>query len=116
MATITNLSSPAKDWGVGGTPLPSMMAIEHRKGKEKPVIRKALVELEGAPFKIFETNRKEWAAEDCYRWGIYASLLNAFLVKLFGRGKRLNIRIIQLLYIEILLSLELSMVCLELCI
>lgn len=67
MATLSNLSAPAKQWGVGGTPLPSMMAIEHRKGKEKPVIRKALVELDGAPFKVFKAKRQEWAIQDAFR-------------------------------------------------
>jgi pyrophosphate--fructose-6-phosphate 1-phosphotransferase len=43
-----------------------MMNIERRHGKDKPVIRKALVELEGAPFKFFEANRAEWAENTCF--------------------------------------------------
>ena len=43
-----------------------MMNIERRHGHDKPVIRKALVELEGAPFKFFEANREQWAVETCY--------------------------------------------------
>ena len=47
-------------------PITKMMNIERRHGHDKPVIRKALVELEGAPFKFFETNRATWAVETCY--------------------------------------------------
>jgi pyrophosphate--fructose-6-phosphate 1-phosphotransferase len=43
-----------------------MMNIERRHGADKPVIRKALVELDGAPFKFFAANREEWAVETCY--------------------------------------------------
>jgi len=50
----------------GGMPITKMMNIERRNGKDKPVIRKALVELDGAPFKFFEAHRAEWAVETCY--------------------------------------------------
>ncbi|MBR0323865.1 MAG: hypothetical protein IIX06_05175 [Bacteroidales bacterium] len=43
-----------------------MMNIERRNGEDKPVIRKALVELDGAPFKFFEANRAKWAVETCF--------------------------------------------------
>jgi pyrophosphate--fructose-6-phosphate 1-phosphotransferase len=43
------------------------MRIERRKGKDKPVIKKARVELDGAPFKLFEANRQNWALNDCFR-------------------------------------------------
>lgn len=67
MATVSNLKAPVEQWRVGGHPLPSMMAIERRKGKDKPVIHKALVQLEGAPFKAFAAKRGIWALEDCFR-------------------------------------------------
>lgn len=68
MATLSNLAAPAEEWSVGGTPLPSMMAIERRKGKDKPVIRKALVELDSAPFRLFASVRQRWALEDDFRY------------------------------------------------
>ena len=67
MATLTRLNRPTLEWGVGGTPLPSMMCIERRKGADKPVIRKALVLLDGAPFQYFKDRRAEWASGDCFR-------------------------------------------------
>ena len=47
-------------------PITKMMNIERRHGEDKPVIKKALVELDGAPFKFFEANRDEWAVETCF--------------------------------------------------
>ena len=47
-------------------PITKMMNIERRNGKDKPVIRKALVELDGKPFKFFAENREKWAKETCY--------------------------------------------------
>ena len=47
-------------------PITKMMKIERRHGADKPVIRKALVEPDGKPFKFFEANRAEWAVETCY--------------------------------------------------
>lgn len=67
MATVSDLAKPAIDWTVGGTPLVSMMNLERRKGKDKPVIKKALVELEGAPFKAYASVRDHWAVYDCFR-------------------------------------------------
>ena len=67
MATVSSLNLPSEQWGVGGTPLINMMTVERRKGKDKPVIRKALVELEDAPFKSFVSQRAQWALWDCYR-------------------------------------------------
>uniref|UniRef100_A0A061R021 Pyrophosphate--fructose 6-phosphate 1-phosphotransferase subunit beta n=1 Tax=Tetraselmis sp. GSL018 TaxID=582737 RepID=A0A061R021_9CHLO len=67
MAAVSGLNRPARDWTVGGVPLTSMMAMERRKGAEKPVIQKALVGLDGRPFLALEASRPRWAAEDCYR-------------------------------------------------
>ena len=47
-------------------PITKMMNIERRHGEDKPVIRKALVELEGKPFKYFEAHREAWAVETAY--------------------------------------------------
>ena len=68
LSKVSNLSRPAEEWVAGGMPITKMMNIERRNGKDKPVIRKALVELDGAPFKFFEAHRAEWAVETCYTY------------------------------------------------
>ena len=66
MSVIKNTTAPAAEWIAGGVPITMMMNLERRNGKMKPVIRKALVELDGAPYKFFAANREKWAAETCY--------------------------------------------------
>lgn len=66
LSKISNLSKPAAEWVAGGMPITKMMNIERRHGEDKPVIRKALVELDGKPFKFFEANRDKWAEETAY--------------------------------------------------
>ena len=66
LSKVSNLSKPAEEWVAGGMPITKMMNIERRHGADKPVIRKALVELEGKPFKFFEANRAKWAEETDY--------------------------------------------------
>ncbi len=66
MSVIRNTTAPASEWIAGGVPITMMMNLERRSGKMKPVIRKALVELDGAPFKYFAAHRDEWAKETCY--------------------------------------------------
>ena len=66
MSVIRNTTAPASEWIAGGVPITMMMNLEKRNGKMKPVIRKALVELDGAPFKFFAANRDEWAVETSY--------------------------------------------------
>ena len=66
LSKVSNLQAPAEEWVAGGMPITKMMNIERRHGADKPVIRKALVELEGAPFKFFCENREKWAVETCY--------------------------------------------------
>jgi len=66
LSKVSNLAKPAEEWIAGGMPITKMMNIERRHGEDKPVIRKALVELNGKPFKFFETNRDTWAVETCY--------------------------------------------------
>ncbi len=66
MSVIKNTTAPAEEWIAGGVPITMMMNIERRNGANKPVIRKALVELDGAPFKFFAAHREEWAKNDCY--------------------------------------------------
>jgi len=63
MASVRNLIAPAKEWIAGGVPITMMMNMEHRHGKMKPVIQKALVRLDGAPFKYFKKYREHWADE-----------------------------------------------------
>ena len=66
MAIVKNTTDVADNWQAGGVPITMMMNIERRNGKNKPVIRKALVELDGAPFKFFAAHRAEWAKETAY--------------------------------------------------
>jgi len=66
LSSVRNLTAPAEKWIAGGIPLTSMMNLEKRHGHFKPVIRKALVELNGEPFKKLQENKAEWALEDCY--------------------------------------------------
>ena len=66
MSCIRNLENEPEDWLAGGYPLVTMMNIEVRKGKKKPVIKKALVELEGPLFKLYESKREEWALGDFF--------------------------------------------------
>ena len=66
MSIIRNTTAPAADWIAGGVPITMMMNMEKRNAKMKPVIRKALVELDGAPFKYFAENRSEWARKTSY--------------------------------------------------
>jgi len=68
LSKVSNLSKPAEEWVAGGMPITKMMNIERRHGADKPVIRKALVELEGAPFKFFAEHRAEWAVETCFMY------------------------------------------------
>ncbi len=66
MSIIKNTTAPAEEWIAGGVPITMMMNMERRNGAMKPVIRKALVELDGAPFKFFAANREEWAKNTAY--------------------------------------------------
>ena len=68
MAIVKNTTAPADQWQAGGVPITMMMNMEKRNGKMKPVIRKALVELEGAPFKNFAAHRDEWKKNTCYTY------------------------------------------------
>lgn len=68
MAFVSGLEKPLQQWGIGGVPLISLMHIETRKGKEKPVIQKALVDLKGRPFSHFREQRNHWKIEDEYRY------------------------------------------------
>ena len=61
MAIVKNTTAPAEEWVAGGVPITMMMNMERRHGKMKPVIRKALVRLDGAPFKAFAAQREDWA-------------------------------------------------------
>jgi pyrophosphate--fructose-6-phosphate 1-phosphotransferase len=66
MAIVKNTTAPADKWIAGGVPITMMMNMEKRNGEMKPVIRKALVELDGAPFKEFAAHRDEWARKTAY--------------------------------------------------
>ncbi len=66
LSSVKNLSAPASEWVAGGVPLTMMMNMEKRHGEFKPVIKKALVELNGPVFKVLEQNRETWAYQDKY--------------------------------------------------
>ena len=66
MAIVKNTTAPADQWIAGGVPITMMMNMERRNGEMKPVIRKALVELDGKPFKAFAAVRDKWAKDTCY--------------------------------------------------
>ncbi|MCR5509938.1 MAG: diphosphate--fructose-6-phosphate 1-phosphotransferase [Lachnospiraceae bacterium] len=68
LSKVSNLSKPAEEWVAGGMPITKMMNMERRNGEDKPVIRKALVELDGKPFKFFEANRDKWAVETSFTY------------------------------------------------
>ncbi|MDR0910102.1 MAG: diphosphate--fructose-6-phosphate 1-phosphotransferase [Spirochaetaceae bacterium] len=66
LSSVRNTTKAASEWIAGGVPLTMMMNMEKRHGSTKPVIKKALVELDGKPFKAFAGNRDKWAVETCY--------------------------------------------------
>jgi len=68
LSSVKNLIAPANQWIAGGVPLTMMMNLEQRHGSKKPVIKKALVELDGKPFKTFIKNRDEWADKTCFKF------------------------------------------------
>jgi len=68
LSKVSNLSKPAEEWVAGGMPITKMMNMERRNGKDKPVIRKALVELDGKPFTYFCEHRQQWAEETCFTY------------------------------------------------
>ena len=66
MSSVRNTTKPASEWLAGGIPITAMMNMEKRNGKMKPVIQKALVKLDGGPFKFFASKRDEWAIETAF--------------------------------------------------
>ena len=66
MASVRNTTAPAEEWTAGGIPITMMMNMEQRDGVMKPVIRKALVQLDGAPFRAYAAMRDEWAMTTDY--------------------------------------------------
>jgi pyrophosphate--fructose-6-phosphate 1-phosphotransferase len=68
ISSVCNLAAPASEWLAGGIPITMLMNMEWRKGKKNPVIRKALVDLNGAPFRTFAALRDELALKTCFRY------------------------------------------------
>lgn len=66
MSSVKNCGKPAKQWIAGGIPTSMMFNLEQRHGEKKPVIKKALVDLNGAPYKFYVKNRNEWAIKTSY--------------------------------------------------
>jgi diphosphate-dependent phosphofructokinase len=63
---VQNMEQPSEKWVAGATPVTMMLNMEIRKGKPTPVIKKALVDLNGKPFQQFAAHRDTWSIEDCY--------------------------------------------------
>jgi pyrophosphate--fructose-6-phosphate 1-phosphotransferase len=68
LSSVRNLTAPANQWIAGGVPLTMMMNMEQRHGSKKPVIKKALVELDGEPFKAFDAARDTWAVKTSFQF------------------------------------------------
>ena len=66
MAIVKNTTKPTDEWTAGGVPITMMMNMERRNGEMKPVIRKALVDLNGKPFKTLVEHRESWAKDTCF--------------------------------------------------
>ena len=66
MSSVRNTTKPASEWVAGGIPITMMMNVERRHGADKPVIQKALVELDGKPFRTFVEKRSDWAIQTAY--------------------------------------------------
>ena len=75
MSCIRNTAKPYLEWTAGGVPLTAMMNMERRSGKEKPVIKKSLVDLDGKPFKYFAEHREDWKKNNSY---VYHSNIQYF--------------------------------------
>lgn len=75
MCAVTNLAAPASRWKAGGVPLTSLMNMETRKGKKIAVVKKSLVQMNGAPFQAFASARERWEVEDDY---IYPGAIQYF--------------------------------------
>lgn len=99
IASVTNLHKPVADWQCGGVPITMMCHMEKRHGHMKAVIKKALVELDGKPFKAFAEQRDYWAIYDLYRspgpiqfFGDHSSveLCITLNLELLGSDERLN--------------------------
>jgi len=75
MCALGNLAAPVESWTAAAVPLTSMMRLETRKGRQLPVISKALVELAQAPFRHFAAERDRWELEDAY---LYPGALQYF--------------------------------------
>ena len=68
LSRVSNLAKPAEEWIAGGMPITKMMNMERRNGEDKPVIKKALVDLKGKPFQYFEAHREKWAVDTCFTY------------------------------------------------
>lgn len=68
MSSVRNLTKPSVQWIAGGIPITMMMNMERRHGKMKPVIQKALVRLDGAPFQKFAAKRDDWSVNTSYMY------------------------------------------------
>ncbi|MCC8146166.1 MAG: diphosphate--fructose-6-phosphate 1-phosphotransferase [Bacteroidales bacterium] len=66
MASVRNTTAQAAEWIAGGVPITMMMNMERRHGEMKPVIQKALVKLDGGPFRVFAGQRNDWAKNTDY--------------------------------------------------
>eukprot|EP01027_Heterolobosea_sp_BB2_P009141 GEZU01013515.1.p1 GENE.GEZU01013515.1~~GEZU01013515.1.p1 ORF type:complete len:559 (+),score=200.74 GEZU01013515.1:81-1757(+) len=88
MSCVRNLAKPVSEWEAGGVPITTMIQMERRKGKDKPVIRKALVELDSQDFKEFVSMRDKWAITDSYS--------NPGPIQFYGKGAQIKSHILNL--------------------
>lgn len=66
MCALRHLKQPVESWEAAAIPLVKMLHFETRKNKKQAVLKKALVDLEGAAFTLFKQERSRWAVEDHY--------------------------------------------------
>ena len=68
MSSVRNLTESSENWIAGGIPITMMMNMEKRKGEMKPVIQKALVNLNGRPYLKFASMRETLALNTLYQY------------------------------------------------
>ncbi|MBD5189921.1 MAG: diphosphate--fructose-6-phosphate 1-phosphotransferase [Bacteroidales bacterium] len=68
MSSVRNLTDHTENWICGGIPITMMMNMERRNGELKPVIQKALVNLNGRPYLKFASRRETLALNTLYQY------------------------------------------------
>lgn len=68
MSSVRNLTEKPENWIAGGVPITMMMNMEKRHGEMKPVIQKALVNLNGKPYLKFASMRDTLMLNTLYQY------------------------------------------------